>query len=539
MMQYVKFDTASTALALVIVAGVAPPVIGQTRPVDFGKQWVRNHPFTITALNQGYESLDVDQYRGAGMNALLAWWAYTAPQTAVASQEGLPWHAHIDQLQNGLTADVLDEINRVAASSGGVGWLLHDEPEQDIFPQMAEVADYLRQTYPDMLVYTNSRGSDPWAPYLDDMVETIQPDLLMYDNYPFRDDGKTRDSFFEDMMAHRAKGLEEGIPYWTFIQAFRDDRRRLPSESDLRMHIFTHLTAGYTGVAYFAYHFLDTGHDGGLETAMLDPDDEPTAVYDSAADLAPDVLNLGQSLRFLTSVGVRFVPGRYFGGKFENLTPPGMTDWSSGAGGDTRIHNVDVDHSMPDSFDIEKNGLIGFFTDDDGQQYFMLTNLWHERDTSAADAQLSFVVDFDESVDELLMFDRLTGREVLVPLDNHRLQVTLPGGTGNLYKYPTGPFAPLSIGDMNIDGMVDFDDIVGLVLGLNDADDYEALYAVPASIHGDTDGDDDLDFDDIEGFVDLLASDFQRHVVPEPGGLPLAVLAAWLICCLRHRRSRM
>jgi len=513
------------------------PVSGQTRPVDFGRQWVRSHPFTITALNQGFESLDVDQYRAAGMNALLAWWAHTAAQTGVASQGGLPWHAHIDQLQEGLTADVLDEINRVAAATGGAGWLLHDEPEQTIFPQLAEVADYLRQTYPDMLVYTNSRGADPWAPYLDDLVETIQPDLLMYDNYPFRDNGKTRDSFFEDLMAHRAKGLEADVPYWAFIQAFRDDDRRLPSESDLRMHVYTHLTAGYTGVAYFAYHFLDIEHDVGLETAMLDQDDDPTSVYFSAADLAPEVIHLGESLRYLTSEDVRFVPGRYFDGQFENFPPLGLTNWSEGAGGDGLIESVDVDHSMPESFGIDKNGLIGFFTDDDGQRYFMLSNLWHEADTSAADAPLSFVIDFDSSIDELLVLDRVTGREVLLPLADHQLSVTLPGGTGNLYKYTTGPFAPLPIADMDLDGTVDFDDIDDLVLGLNDAAGYQDLYGVPAPIHGDTDDDNDLDFDDIAGFVSILTAGSERNVVTEPSSLLLGVVAA-ATCLVYWRPER-
>jgi hypothetical protein len=28
----------------------------------------------------------------------------------------------------------------------------------------------------------------------------------------------------------------------------------------------------------------------------------------------------------------------------------------------------------------------------------------------------------------------------VVPLDNHTLSITLPGGTGNLYKYNTGNF---------------------------------------------------------------------------------------------------
>jgi hypothetical protein len=49
----------------------------------------------------------------------------------------------------------------------------------------------------------------------------------------------------------------------------------------------------------------------------------------------------------------------------------------------------------------------------------------------------------------------------------------------------------------------------GLVLGLRDAALYEATYGVPPATNGDTDGDGDLDFDDIPGFVALLGGNLQ------------------------------
>ena len=52
----------------------------------------------------------------------------------------------------------------------------------------------------------------------------------------------------------------------------------------------------------------------------------------------------------------------------------------------------------------------------------------------------------------------------------------------------------LVIGDMNLDGIFDFDDVDPFVLGLIDADTYLAIYGVTPNIHGDFDGDgrDDL-----------------------------------------------
>jgi len=62
------------------------------------------------------------------------------------------------------------------------------------------------------------------------------------------------------------------------------------------------------------------------------------------------------------------------------------------------------------------------------------------------------------------------------------------------------------IGDMNFDGDIDYDDIVALVFGLTEPNNYEVLYRAPPNANGDTDTDGDFDFDDIPGFVDLLSS---------------------------------
>ena len=76
--------------------------------------------------------------------------------------------------------------------------------------------------------------------------------------------------------------------------------------------------------------------------------------------------------------------------------------------------------------------------------------------------------------------------------------------------------ATVQAGDLNLDGVTDVSDIAGLVLGLNDPEAYAARYGVSAALGGDTDGDGDLDNDDIRGFVVSLA---------EGGGASSAVAA--------------
>ncbi|MFV2067797.1 MAG: hypothetical protein ACC645_12555, partial [Pirellulales bacterium] len=86
----------------------------------------------------------------------------------------------------------------------------------------------------------------------------------------------------------------------------------------------------------------------------------------------------------------------------------------------------------------------------------------------------------------------------------------------------------LVTGDLDFDGDVDFDDVDGMVLGLNSASFYEDTFGVPPDDAGDTDDDGDLDFDDLDGFVTILVTGglAARAEVPEPGsgGLLCAAL---------------
>jgi arylsulfatase A-like enzyme len=88
------------------------------------------------------------------------------------------------------------------------------------------------------------------------------------------------------------------------------------------------------------------------------------------------------------------------------------------------------------------------------------------------------------------------------------------------------------IGDMNWNGIIDFDDISPFTLSLFQPEVYESMYGYPPSIKGDSDGDGDLDFDDISGMVVLLSTNLQfveAQSVPEPSSLSISLIA--LIAC--------
>lgn len=60
--------------ALAIIALIAPDCCHAEQPkIGRGKSWGRSHPFWISGLTQNGALKDVIEYRGAGLNTLLAW----------------------------------------------------------------------------------------------------------------------------------------------------------------------------------------------------------------------------------------------------------------------------------------------------------------------------------------------------------------------------------------------------------------------------------------------------------------------------------
>jgi hypothetical protein len=64
---------------------------------------------------------------------------------------------------------------------------------------------------------------------------------------------------------------------------------------------------------------------------------------------------------------------------------------------------------------------------------------------------------------------------------------------------------PYLLGDMNCDGLVDFDDINSFVEALSDPVAWQAAHPSCPLENADTNGDTVVDFDDVNAFVALLS----------------------------------
>jgi len=98
-------------------------------------------------------------------------------------------------------------------------------------------------------------------------------------------------------------------------------------------------------------------------------------------------------------------------------------------------------------------------------------------------------------------------------------------------------YDPGILGDMDMDGDVDFDDIDDFVLGLNDAPRYTNIYGVAPELYGDMDASGRQDFDDVIPFAAILETNPLR-AAPEPTTLVLvAICLSWGLLMPRRRRT--
>ena len=149
-------------------------------------------------------------------------------------------------------------------------WELDDEPTENDFHALGVVADWMRANTPDALIYNNISYRDINSSFLDKYLNTVKPDMLMTDTYPYYKPSKSswypeNPDWFKIAMTVRNTALAHGIPYFTWLEAFQGKPGdsstagtlpfffRLPSESEMRAEAFTALTMGYKGLAWFGF----------------------------------------------------------------------------------------------------------------------------------------------------------------------------------------------------------------------------------------------------------------------------------------------
>lgn len=234
---------------------------------------------------------------------------------------------------------------------------------------------------------------------------SLNPDVLVFDHYPFQKNGQDSKSYFENLEIIRRQALLGGIDFWPYIQSVGiTNNLRPPSEAEMKYQVYTNLAYGAKGMIYFTYV---TPPISGFNNGLILPGGTSNSSYTWAKNLNADVLNLGATLQNLTSQAV-----------YHTGTLPAETK------------------ALPADFffrptDSTQPFVIGYFKDGTGREYVFVVN----RDYANARTAAFTVEGHPGTVEEV---SKATGTNEITGIvgQTGQLLIGFSAGEGKLFVLP-------------------------------------------------------------------------------------------------------
>jgi hypothetical protein len=353
--------------------------------------------------------------------------------------------------------------------------------EQDLvesaYPGWATTVAALKARIPTAMVYMNNDEqyyfNSSSLPFLSNFVESVKPDMLSFTSYPFRWQGAPYHNyyggsptfFYSQVELYRKAGLagltgdgSQPIPVSMFVQTFAQFdntsvNHRKPTESEFRLQQFAAWASGMKMVSSFLYHNLPTELDSMFFEGTSAGNQTPTTQFYQYAELNRQSLNLGPALVRLVSTDFRMKMGSHGTTPVTNTLPTGVTAFDTTA--DPYLTSITATNLGTLNNGLAGDVLYGAFKPLDpslvaagcaNDKYFMIVNGLTDGtgDAAACSQQIHLTFDFGTSgIDSLLRLSRATGLVEEVGLTYlggslYSLDLTLTGGTGDLFKYNTG-----------------------------------------------------------------------------------------------------
>lgn len=320
-------------------------------------------------------------------------------------------------------ARMLSEPRAVAAEfkdRPGLGaYFLRDEPNTEMFPQLAAALQALHEADPAHPSYSNlyptyatkaQLGAASYEEYVDTFLRVLQPEFFGFDHYGFIEGGEIlRRDYFENLEIISARARDRQLPFWAFALTTSHAGCPVPTEGQLRLQIYSDLAYGARGIQYFTYWTPPPDGPFVFKDGPIDIHGNRTSVYELLCKLNPEITRLTPCLVRLKSQAVYHSetsrPGTH-------SLPPGLPV--------TRISGSPV--------------LLGVFQDAGGATWGMIVNRsW----TKPASTTLVL----DPKVQKLVEVDKISGRrKTLEPTrqdSKPQLTLTLEPGDGRLFEFKT------------------------------------------------------------------------------------------------------
>ena len=220
------------------------------------------------------------------------------------------------------------------------GVYLIDEPSTDYFKPVGRkelgtrYLDYYRNLAPmlnreiGMFTYTNAYPSgfdakehEVYEQYIREFYDTLQPNYMLFDRYPF-DAGHEgyMSRFFSDLAIVRMVAEEKGVPFWTFVQAgsqwndamehFDSVTPYYPTEGQFDWNVNVCLAFGAKGINFFPliqpyfFAFAESEPFDFERNGLIGAWGNKTQWYYYAQDITKQIREVDEVLMNATSKGV-------------------------------------------------------------------------------------------------------------------------------------------------------------------------------------------------------------------------------------------
>lgn len=195
---------------------------------------------------------------------------------------------------------IINNISRLNNYQMLEGYYVWDEPFTPNLTQAKEIHDLFKEHDPSRLAFTvmlPSYGPYVWSDstypgYVDNYLSTINPDVVSFNYYPFRDNlastTLSTNDLWKDFGYIRKKALLSNKPLWYYFQAvsISPDVVSIMNLARIRVQMYAALTYGVKGLSYYTSH-----------RALIDPVTyEKTAMFNDLKALNTEVKNVGNFL---------------------------------------------------------------------------------------------------------------------------------------------------------------------------------------------------------------------------------------------------
>src|SRR5687768_6541306 len=185
-----------------------------------------------------------------------------------------------------------------------MAYFITDEPSAAEFAGLGDVAAYLKTKDPQHPAYVNlfpihadpagQLGAGTYEEYVGRFVKQVNPFVISYDHYPFRNGGDNP-QYFTNLAILRNASIASKRPFWNIAQLVKHYDYRALTEPELRFQAMQTLAFGGKGLLWYTYWYPGEPNPT-VDHAMIAHDGTPTREYGWIKSINADARAIGNEL---------------------------------------------------------------------------------------------------------------------------------------------------------------------------------------------------------------------------------------------------